>query len=170
MRARHERESVDLAGGRRRAAGALGDVLVDLAIDERPRAEALDRRVDHPRIDLLDLLPREPHAIDRARAEVLDHHVAGLDQPREDLGACLGLRVERDAALVAVQHREVEAVDAGDVAQLAARRVAFAGLFDLDDVGAEESQDLSGRRSGLDVSHVQDTHAFQGLTHDLLSR
>jgi hypothetical protein len=36
-----------------------------------------------------------------------------------------------------VEHREVEAVDVGDVAQLAARRVAFAGLLDLDDVGAD---------------------------------
>src|SRR3954468_3304615 len=54
----HQRDAVDLAGGRRRAAGALGDVLVDLAVRIRARAEALDRGVDHPRVDLLDPLPR----------------------------------------------------------------------------------------------------------------
>jgi hypothetical protein len=107
----HHRKAVDLAGRRRRPSGALGDVLVHLAVLEGPRAESLHRRVDHPRVDLLDLLPREAHAIDGAGREVLHHHVALLDQPGEDLVAGFGLGVQRQAALVGVEHREVEAVD-----------------------------------------------------------
>ena len=80
-----ERDAIDLAGGRGGAAGALRDVLVDLAVFERTGTEALHRGVDHPRIDLLDLLPRKAHAIDRAGRVVLHHDVALLDQLREDL-------------------------------------------------------------------------------------
>src|ERR1051325_4680635 len=105
LRAGHERHAVDLARRRRRAAGALRHVLVDLAVLERAGPETLHRGVDHPRIAL-------------------------LDQLREDLLAGLGFRVERDAALVRVQHREVEAVDAGLVAKLAAGGVAFTGALD----------------------------------------
>ena len=40
-----------------------------------------------------------------------------------------------------------EAVDAGNVAQLAARRVALTRPLDLDDVGAEPRQNLGAGRS-----------------------
>jgi hypothetical protein len=50
------------------------------------------------------------HAVEHARGEVLDQHVAGLDQRLEDLLALLVLGVEGDGALVVVQHREIEAV------------------------------------------------------------
>src|ERR1043165_9564551 len=85
LRAGHERHAVDLARRRGLAAGALRHVLVDLAVLERAGPETLHRGVDHPRIDLLDRLPGEAHAIDRAWREVLHHHVALLDQLREDL-------------------------------------------------------------------------------------
>ena len=60
------------------AARALGDVLVDLAVLVGAGAEALDRGIDHARVELLDALPGEPHAIERAGREVLDQHVAFL--------------------------------------------------------------------------------------------
>ena len=41
-----------------------------------------------------------------------------------------------------VEHREIEAVDVRDVAQLPARDVALAGPLDLDHVGAEPGQKL----------------------------
>ena len=59
-------------------------------------------------------------------AEVLDQDVAALQQLGEDLLALVGLHVEGEAALVAVEHREVEAVDVRQVAQLAAGDVPAA--------------------------------------------
>jgi hypothetical protein len=58
-----------------------------------------------------------------------------------------------------VQHREVEAVHAGNVAQLSAGDVAFARPFDLDDVGAQPCEQLRARRSRLHVREVQDADA-----------
>ena len=59
-----------------------------------------------------------------------------------------------------VEHGEVEAVDIGDVAQLAARGIADAGALDLDHVGAEPGQQLGTGGAGLHVSEIQDTNAF----------
>ena len=165
----HHGNAIDLSGRRGRAARALRDVLIDLAVFERTRAESFHRGIDHSRIDLLNLLPRKAHAIDRAGRVVLHHHVAFFDQLREDLLAGFGLRIQRDAALVAVQHREIEAVDARNVAQLAARRIAFARPLDLDDVGAEPRQNLRAGRSRLHMRHIQDPNTLQGFPHDCLS-
>ena len=79
------------------------------------------------------------------------------------------LGVERDRALVAVQHGEVEAVDARQVAQLAARDVAARPL-DLDHVGAEPGQQLGAGRPGLHMGHVQNADAFERFHGSLSSR
>ncbi len=80
LRAGDERRTVAEAGGRGGAAGALRDVLIDLAFLIRARAEALDRGVDEARVQLLQPFPGEAHAIEHARAEILDQHVARLDE------------------------------------------------------------------------------------------
>src|SRR5205085_6134917 len=64
LRAGDERRAVVEAGGRSRAAGALRDVLVDLAVLVRARTETLDGCDNHARIQLLDPLPGEPHTIE----------------------------------------------------------------------------------------------------------
>src|SRR5579862_2586235 len=114
--ARDHREAVDLTGGRGRSASTLSDILIDLAILKRAWPESLDRSINYPRIDLLNLLPGKAHAIDRARCVVFDHHVALFDELSKDFLARFGLGVQRHAALVAVKHREVKAVGAGNVA------------------------------------------------------
>src|ERR1700760_3092536 len=76
----HERHAVAEAGGGGRAAGALRDVLIDLAVFIWPGTETLDRGDDHLRVDGLDLLPGETHAIEHAGPEILNQHVTGLDQ------------------------------------------------------------------------------------------
>ena len=93
LRAGDERRALAEPGGGRGAAGALGDVLVDLAVLVRAGAEALDRRHDHARVELVDALPGEAHAVERARREVLNQHVAVLDQALDDLLALGVLRV-----------------------------------------------------------------------------
>src|SRR5579862_7596311 len=142
LRAGDERRPFAEAGGRRSAAGALRDILVDLAILIWARAEAFDRGIDEPRVELLQPLPGEAHAIENAGAEILDQHVAGFNEAFEDLFALRVLRVERDRALVVVEHGEIEAVGAGHVAQLRARDVANAGALDLDAIGAEPREQL----------------------------
>jgi hypothetical protein len=62
------------------------------------------------------------------------------------------------------QPEHCEAVDVGDVTQLLARDVP-AGSLQFDHVGAHPGQDLSARRSRLHMRHVQDTHAFERLSH-----
>ena len=116
LRAGDQRRAVAEAGGRGRAAGALRDVLVDLAVLVWPGAEALDRGDDHARIELVDVLPGEAHAVERAGREILHQHVALLDQRVEDALALRVLGVDRDRALVVVEHREVERVRALHVA------------------------------------------------------
>ncbi len=159
-----ERRAVAEAGGRGRAAGALRDVLVDLAVLVGTGAEALDRGDDHARVGLVDVLPGQPHAVERAGREILHQHVAGLDQLVEHALALRVLGVDRDRALVVVEHGEVERVGVGHVAQLAARDVADAGALDLDHVGAEPGEQLRAGRARLHVGEVEDAHACERLT------
>jgi hypothetical protein len=113
----------------------------------------------------VDLLPREAHAVEHARAEILDEHVAVLDQAGQHLGTGRVLGVERDRALVVVEHGEIQAIHLRDILQLAARDVADAGPLNLDHVRAEPSQQLGAGRPGLDVREVQNANAVQRLAH-----
>jgi hypothetical protein len=54
-----------------------------------------------------------------------------------------------------VEHGEVERIDAGDVTQLPARRIAFARPLDLDHIGAEPGQQLRAGRTRLHVGEVE---------------
>jgi hypothetical protein len=165
LRAGDERRTFTKSRRRRRAAGALRDVFVDLAFFVRAGTKALHRRHDHARVELVDVLPGEAHAIERARREVFDQHVARLHQPLEDFLALGMLGVDRDRSLVAVQHREVERIGALHVAQLRARDVADAGTFHLDAVRAHVGQQLRARGAGLDVGEIKNAHAIEGLAH-----
>src|SRR5207245_11596340 len=95
-RAGDARRAVAEAGSGCRAAGALGDVLIDLAVLVRAWAEALHRRHDHARIGLVDVIPGEPHAIEGAGSEILHQDVAMTDQPFEDVLALGVFGIARD--------------------------------------------------------------------------
>ena len=142
LRPGHHRRTVVETRGRCRSPGALGDVLVDLAVLVGTRPEALDRGIDHARVELLDPFPGKPHTVDRARREIFHQNIAGLDQLLENLLAGLTLGVEGHRPLVGVEHREIEGIDVRQVAQLGARDVADAGPLHLDHVGAEPGQKL----------------------------
>ena len=163
LRTGHQRRSLAEAGGRSGAARALRDVLVDLAVLVGAGAEALDRRDDHARVGLVDVLPGQPHAVERAGREILHQHVAMLDQPLEDFLALGMLRVDRDRALVAIEHREVERVLALYVTELTSCDVADAGPLDLDAVGAHVAEELRAGRARLHVREVEDLHAVERL-------
>ena len=108
LRAGDQRRAFAEAGGGGGAAGALRDVLVDLAVLVGTGAEALDRGDDHARIELVDVLPGQPHAVERAGGEILHQHVAFLDQRFEHAMPLRMLGVDGDRALVVVEHGEIE--------------------------------------------------------------
>ena len=164
-----QRRAVVEAGGGGGAAGALRDVLVDLAVLVRARAEALDRGDDHLRIELLDALPGEAHAVERARGEVLDQHVAVLDQPLEHRLAArilVSSVIERLLWFSMVKYR----LSTSGMSRSCSRVTSPApGPLDLDDVGAEPRQQLRAGRTGLHVREVEDANAVQCLAHASVS-
>jgi hypothetical protein len=109
-------------------------------------------------------------AIQYTWSEVLDQNIGALDQLGQDPTALVGLEVEREAPLVAVEHREIEAVDAWDVAKLGARYITAARQFDFDNVGAEPGEDLGATRTGLNVGQVENADAGQRLIHHQFPR
>ena len=82
----------------------------------RTWTEAFDRRDDHARVELLNVLPSDAHAVERAWCKVLNQYVATFDQGVEDLFALGFFGVKRNRALVVVEHREIQAVDTGNIA------------------------------------------------------
>ena len=159
LRAGYQGGAVVKAGGRGCTACALRHVFIDLAVFVFARAEALHGGHDHAGIEFLDALPGEAHAVQRARCKVFHQHVAGLDQPVQYFFALGVFGIDRDRALVVVQHGEVQAVHAGNVAQLATGGVAFTGFFHLDHVSAKPGQQLRAGRPGLDVGEVKNANA-----------
>src|SRR3546814_18421517 len=95
------------AGRAHRAAHGLGDRLIGLALGVGPGAEALDRGVDDARVDLPDAVPREALPVEHAGPEILDQHVAALEQLDEELLPLRRLDVALASALVAFQHRDI---------------------------------------------------------------
>src|SRR4051794_18835524 len=87
-------------------------------------AEALDRRVDQPRVELLERIPAEAEAVERARPEILQQHVRLLDDLLEQPLAVVRLQVEGQAALVGVEQEEKQAVGALPLEMHGARDVA----------------------------------------------
>ncbi len=163
LRTRHDRGTVDEATRAHGSAHRLGNVLVGF---ERGvwalGAETLDGSHDNARVDLVDLLPAKAKAIEHTRPEILHHDVAGFDEVCEYLFALVVLEVDGDRALVAVQHREIEAVCARNVDELLARRIAH-GRLELDHVRAEKAHELTRRRSRLHMRHVEDSNSRKCL-------
>jgi hypothetical protein len=97
--------------------------------------------------------PGEAQAVENAETEILHQDVALLEQGDEHLLACRILHVDGYRTLVAVEHREVQAVFVWHVPQLTTRNVPGRGL-ELDHVRPEPSHQLGCGRTGLNVSHV----------------
>src|SRR5207248_4016840 len=129
------------------------------------RAEPLDRSVDDPRVQLLKPLPGETLSVEHAGAKIFEHDVAAPHQILDDLLPLGRLQVHRDAALVRIQHREIEAVGAFHVLQLAAGNVAATRHLDLDHVGTHPRHQLGAGRARLDMTQIEDAYTFQAFAH-----
>src|SRR6185369_15880085 len=93
-------------------------------------AEAGNRRIDDARVDFLDRLVVDAELFGDARPEILDDDVGRGGEFHKYFLALRLLHVERDALLVAIEHRKAIALVV-DLGLEAARAVAFGKSFDL---------------------------------------
>ena len=143
-----------------RAAHRLRDRLVALVVAiGSVGAKPLDRRVDQARVDLGKRVVTQPEPVERARPEILQQHVGFCDDLAEQALPVLAFQIERQAALVCVEQQEEEAVRIRLVAHIAPRDIAAFRLLELDDVGAQERQDLGAGRSRLVMRHIDDANS-----------
>jgi hypothetical protein len=103
----------------------------------------------------------DPERRQQARPKVLDHDV-GLDrEAAHPDDAFVGVQIEDDGALVAVECQEVRGVVASEWRSPLARIVADVGAFDLDDVGAEIAKHHRAQRSREDARQIDDAKAVE---------
>jgi hypothetical protein len=127
-------------------------------------AEAGNRRIDDARVDFLDRLVVDAELFGDARPEILDDDVGRGGELHEYFLALRLLHVERDALLVAIEHRKAIALVV-DLGLEAARAVAFGKSFDLGHVGAHVREHQRAVRSGHDGGEIEHLHAFKWKRH-----
>src|SRR5207247_3062909 len=110
-----------------------------------------------------------PQALHHSRPEIRGHDVGDGHEALGDLLSLLGLEVEDDAPLVAVEQEEEIAVDVRAIAvpELAGT-ITERRTLDLDDVGAEPGQHLRARGPSLVVREVDDADPLESLAHSRL--
>ena len=113
----------------------------------------------------MNLLPGKSHTVDGTGSKVFDHHVTMLDELGKDLLALGILGVQREAALVVVQHGKVETVHIRNILQLTSRSVSNTRSFHLYYISAKPCEQLGTGRSRLNMGHVQNTDTFQSFFH-----
>ncbi len=144
--------SPGLAGDRHQAGESLRDQIEATAVGERSVAPVAGHRaVDEARIHLRQHVVAETELLQRSAAIVLRQHIGLLDEAQQDLRALRMLQVDRDAALVAVEHQERRRDPVYPRLAVASRVVAARDLLHLHDVGA----------------HVREHHPARGTRHDL---
>ena len=95
--------------------------------------------------------------LERAGAEVLDEDVGLRDEIAGDLLAFGHAQVEGDGSLVS--GNDAPPGGLGALPPMA-HRIALAGLFDLDDVGAHVAHELAAERASDERAHLDDADAF----------
>src|SRR6516164_298519 len=104
------------------------------------------------------MLVVELHARQLAWPKILDEHIGALGKAPECFAPFLGLEVERDALLVAIERPEGGAVFA---LAPAAKRVAFARRLDLDDLRSQIRQQHSCERAADVACDLKDGYPRQ---------
>ena len=167
--ARAQRSTALVAGDTHRTGQALDDLVVGRRIFHRTvLAEPRDRAIDERWIVLPQLLVAHAEPIHDARAEVLDQHMRGADEPLEHFLPAFGFQVDGDGLLAAVLRQERGAhqllVERGVGAELA-REIALLGHFDLDHFRAQERELVGAERAREHVAQVQHPDSRQRLGH-----
>ncbi len=170
---REERARHDIGDGDTDAQGSLardsrhrhdaGHALRDL-VDRRPLgigavlAETGDAAIDDARIALPHGFEIDAEAPGDAGPHVLDNDVGRFRQSHQDFAAFVGLQVQRDGALVAMQVLEIRTVAA---AHQFADLVVSRRRLDPDHVGAPVGQRAHAGRAGARQGQVDDLEARQ---------
>ena len=137
---------------RHQPAHPLGDLVNARPLGVGPGlAKPGNAAVDDARVDLFDALVIDAEPVFDGRAEILDDDICGLSQLKEDREPVLGLQVERQAALVAMEILEIEPVAArpGHIAAV------VAAPLDLDDIGAPIGELAHRGRPGAGMGQVE---------------
>ena len=134
-------------------------------------AEAGDRAIDEPRIDLPQALVVEAVLLQPADLEVLDHDIGVRGEPPHQRPPLLRLEIGGDRPLAAIAGVEIGGRQRLAVAPFdegrppGARVVARARALDLHDIGAEIGQKLPGPGAGEDAGELEHAQAVERRSH-----
>ena len=104
----------------------------------------------------------DTQAIHRAGAEVLDDHIGSLGHAQKNRLAGGRLQIETQASLVPVLRHELHAFAIDELVTEVAGQVTARRLLDLDDVGAQITEQHGADRAGRHDAQVEDGVAAQG--------
>ena len=136
-------------------------------------AIARDRAVDDPRVDLSQGLVADAEPVENAGPKALEHDVVMRGQAQEGVAAGVGLQVDADRALAAVE-RQVERRAGAEgllgVGAVVGRRPAHvvpaARVLDLDHIGPEVGQQQRAEAARQQTGEIQNPDVAKGsLAH-----
>src|SRR5262249_18415598 len=112
------------------------------------------------RIERLQSLVADAQTIHHAGAKAFDDDIGLFDELQKNLAPALVFQIDRDAALVAIRS---EAVGSGSFNARATlpRRIAHAGLFDLDDRGGESGERHRGDSARQQQGQIQNSDVIK---------
>src|SRR5262249_5440188 len=90
-------------------------------------------------------------------------HVGWTREPLDEVEAARILQIHRGRAFVGIVLKEVERVLVGGGAADIAARIARAGIFDLDHVGAHPGERLAAGRTCFELGQVENLHSGTAL-------
>ena len=149
-------------GDAHQSAHALHDQVVSGATGAGATlAESGNRGVYDRRPPFLDRVVPESQPSDRARGEVFDQDVGGIDKPPERFATEVAFQIERERTLVTVDRQVVARLAFNKGRTPPAGVIPFAGLLDFDHIGAEIAEHHGGVRSGHHPRQVDYAQSLQ---------
>ena len=153
--------SIGLAIDAHHAAHRLCNEIEGWFVGHRPRLpEAGDRTNDQSGIFPPKLIASQAEPVHDAGPEIFQHDVRLGGEPQRDTAPRLGLEVQRQARLVAVDGQKVVAL-AVDIGRYRPGLVAALEFLHFPDFGAEIGQDHRAERARQDSAEVEHTDTLQ---------
>ena len=125
------------------------------------RAEAGNVGVNDVRVGFFDALVIKLELVDLADAIVVNQYIAFLCQPQHDGHTLLGLEIDRERALGAVDDHGMRGVVTLVLAQPSAP-AADAGRLNLDHIGAVARQVHAAIGAGYTLRQIENLYALEG--------
>ena len=144
------------------AGGGLNDVVIGLQAGIRATLiEAGAVHIDDVRANPANRLIPQAGSLDGIGTDVVDEHIAHLDQAAHRLATGLALEIPVDGSFAAIQAHEDRAhARCGRRIADQSRGIAFSG-FELDDFGAEIGEGLGAIRSEEHRGEIGDADSFE---------